>query len=319
MATLGVVIPTKNSRPLLPRHLEAMAKWIDLAAEVVVVDSFSEDGTVDFLRGQLKHPGLRVLTHPPGLYESWNFGLRSLTTDFAYVSTVGDTLTREGLLHLCETMTRLSADVVLSRPTLVTDGGRPMGEWPLPLDLILQDHAEAGPFRLKPAEMAIYAVVFSDGGMLGSSASNLYRTAFMQAHPFPVDHGPAGDGVWAAMHAFDATWAVTPMRFSTFMMHAPSHSQPRKEVRLDQTLREAVERVLAEPRAEAGWVRSAGLLDAINTTTAYLQTKGEFDARREASWPWFLNPGAWRVRQRRQRLRSALNLWKEEALLGLKS
>jgi glycosyltransferase involved in cell wall biosynthesis len=46
MLPLGVVIPTKNSMPYLPSHLEAMREWQDLAEEIVVVDSFSTDGSV---------------------------------------------------------------------------------------------------------------------------------------------------------------------------------------------------------------------------------------------------------------------------------
>jgi hypothetical protein len=66
MLPLGVVIPTKNSMPYLPRHVEGLRPWLDLAAEVVVVDSYSTDGTVDFLRANLGHPELRFTSHPPG-------------------------------------------------------------------------------------------------------------------------------------------------------------------------------------------------------------------------------------------------------------
>lgn len=198
MSTLGVLIPTRNSRLLLPRHIEALSQWIDLAAEVVVVDSDSGDGTVEFLRDHLRHAHLRFVSHPPGLYESWNYGLQNLGTDFAYISTVGDSITRSGVRHLCDTMKALSADVVLSRPTLVSEEGRPLGDWPLPLDLILQDHAVPEPFRLHGVEMAIYATLFADGGLLGSSASNLYRTAYVQAHPFPTGTVPqaTASGRW---------------------------------------------------------------------------------------------------------------------------
>ena len=65
-ASLGVLIPTRNSAALLPNHLRALSAWLDLADEVVVVDSFSTDGTGNMLRDGLKHPKLRIITHPPG-------------------------------------------------------------------------------------------------------------------------------------------------------------------------------------------------------------------------------------------------------------
>src|SRR6185437_6009820 len=100
MCALGIVLPTRNSMAYLPAHLADMAEWLDLAAEVVVVDSDSRDGTLDFIKSNLHHPGLRLLSHPPGLYESWNHGLQNLTVKHAYISTVGDTITRAGLRHL---------------------------------------------------------------------------------------------------------------------------------------------------------------------------------------------------------------------------
>lgn len=48
--TLSVVIPTYNCRPLLERHIAEMAAWLDLADEIIVVDSRSKDGTREILR-----------------------------------------------------------------------------------------------------------------------------------------------------------------------------------------------------------------------------------------------------------------------------
>ena len=64
---VGVLVPTLSCAPLLPRHLESMAQWLDLVEEVVVVDSFSKDGTLEMIKSKLRHPRLRILSHPPGL------------------------------------------------------------------------------------------------------------------------------------------------------------------------------------------------------------------------------------------------------------
>src|SRR6266496_2720475 len=101
--SLGVVMPTRNSAALLPRHIAGVRNWLDLADQVVVVDSFSTDGTLEALRREIKHPNLEFLSHPPGLYQSWNFGIQHLTTDYTYIATVGDTITKEGLRSLAAT------------------------------------------------------------------------------------------------------------------------------------------------------------------------------------------------------------------------
>jgi GT2 family glycosyltransferase len=106
MLPLGVVIPTKNSMPYLPRHVEGLRLWLDLAAEVVFVfvDSHSTDGTVDFLRANLRHPAQRFTTHPPGLSASWNHGITQISSRYACITTTRDAITRTGAGQLVETL-----------------------------------------------------------------------------------------------------------------------------------------------------------------------------------------------------------------------
>ena len=118
---IGVVLPTLNCASLLPAHLESMQPWLDLVSEIVVVDSHSNEGTVELIRERLKHPALRVHLHPRGLYQSWNFGLSRLRTKYAYISTVGDSITRAGLQHLHATAEKLDCDVVVSKPRFIAN------------------------------------------------------------------------------------------------------------------------------------------------------------------------------------------------------
>jgi len=94
MLPLGVLIPTKDSMAHLPGHVENIRQWQDLVEEIVVVDSFSKDGTLAYLKSHLSHPRLRFLTHPPGLYESWNHGIAHINASCTYIATIGDTITR---------------------------------------------------------------------------------------------------------------------------------------------------------------------------------------------------------------------------------
>src|SRR5438046_3368389 len=124
MLALGVVIPTKNSMAYLPRHVAGLQPWLELAAEVVVVDSHSTDGTVGFLRANLRHPALRFTDHPPGLYASWNHGVAEISSKYVFIATTGDTITREGVCQLVEAAESLGCDVVISKPTFCDAAGR---------------------------------------------------------------------------------------------------------------------------------------------------------------------------------------------------
>lgn len=59
---LSVLLPTLNCVHMLPAHLESMASWMDLADEIVCVDSDSVDGTPEMIRERLKRPGLRSIS-----------------------------------------------------------------------------------------------------------------------------------------------------------------------------------------------------------------------------------------------------------------
>src|SRR5579862_7515073 len=99
MEPIGVLLPSRNSMTLLPRHFETMKPWLDDVEEIVVVDSDSDDGTVEFLHRALRGRNVRFLHHSPGLYQSWNHGIEHVTSPYCYISTIGDSITREGLLH----------------------------------------------------------------------------------------------------------------------------------------------------------------------------------------------------------------------------
>ncbi|MDB6110758.1 MAG: hypothetical protein JWR69_2508, partial [Pedosphaera sp.] len=124
-ADIGVLIPTRNCASLLPGHVQSLEPWLDLAAEVVVVDSESTDGTVEFLQKHLRHPNVRFLPHPRGLYQSWNFGIRNLHPKYTYISTVGDSITRDGLMHLHQVAEEFQCDVAVSKPDFLDAEGRP--------------------------------------------------------------------------------------------------------------------------------------------------------------------------------------------------
>jgi hypothetical protein len=217
--TISVVMPTYHCRALLDAHLRAMRGWLDLATEVIVVDSRSTDGTLEFLRAELQHPGLRIIERDRGLYQSWNEGIAATTGDWVYISTAGDTLTREQLEHLREVGERLAADVVVSPPDFVHEDGRPHRDLGWPPAQLLQAFGRGRPFAIHPAATQCLAFQNCPNALLGSSASNLYRGAHLRARPFPTEYGVVGDTAWIMRYAHETRLALTPRRGSTFCIH----------------------------------------------------------------------------------------------------
>jgi glycosyltransferase involved in cell wall biosynthesis len=302
---VGVLIPTRNAMALLPKHLETIQVWIDLVEEVVVVDSHSCDGTVEFIKEKLPNRRIRFFSHPPGLYQSWNYGIKQISARYTYISTVGDGISREGLVHLMQVADQFSCDVVISPPDFVNEAGEPIpaDTWPVhriisALNLKNQTHIDA-------LIIFAFAFTFSPTAVLGSSASNLYRTAILQTYPFPTEFGTNGDGAWGLLNALRIRLGVTPRSVSYFREHAKSYPLSEyaipdmNKIMLDAGLKayEEAKKVFPKISAQDGRLN----LDYFIQTSLNLQRwRTELCRHRKLLWPWILNPAAWRARRGRK-------------------
>jgi len=237
--TLSVILPTYNCVGLMDRHLASMASWLDLADEVIAVDSRSTDGTIELIRERLRHPRLRIIERDRGLYESWNEGIVATTGQWVYISTAGDTIERDHLLHLLETAERNSADVVISPPCFVNETGDPCKDPGWPPGKIVDSADAAHPFTLTDEAAQLLAFVYFPKAILGSSASNLYRGDHLRARLFPTAFKGAGDSVWILRHAGESRLCFTPQSGSAFCIH------PKEGCHQDEQLHALAEKLEA--------------------------------------------------------------------------
>jgi len=319
---VGVLVPTLSCAPLLPRHLESMAQWLDLVEEVVVVDSFSKDGTLEMIKSKLRHPRLRILSHPPGLYQSWNLGVQQLTAKYCYISTVGDTISRDGLQHLTDAAENLECDVMMSKPVFLCMDGKKAAAPFWPVDDMIRSLQIESPQMLSRWEFLAFAAAHAGNGLLGSSASNLTRTAALAAHPFSVDFGRAGDGIWALQNCCRLDWGVTPKVCSTFLLHPKAPSQPEEDCIIhalgaDLVLREAIESELQCGQLDRATLRDLNIFALRKEMAEWLDCKRQFDRARKHWFPWIMNPRAWQTRMRRNQHARNLDRLKELVLAKL--
>jgi hypothetical protein len=324
MLPIGVLLPTRDSMAHLPGHLQGVASWLDIVEEVVVVDSHSKDATIEFLTANLRHPGLRILTHPPGLYESWNHGIAHIGSRFTYISTIGDSITRAGLEQLVETAERLQCDVLISPPQFVDETGRKVPHSPWPVHGLISDLGIAAPRVLDRITVFFYACLHalspgSFDSLLGSSASNVYRTSVLQEFPFPTDCARASDTAWSFLHSLEVNLGVTPEVCSTFLMHSRpagpdfdfyaalgdkllAHVLPFLHRELDRD---------PQARSACAAVNMNAFLDELQ---AWRRDHVLLRAGRMGRAPWFLKPSVWKARAGRTRHREHVESFKERFL-----
>lgn len=313
---IGVVVPTRNAMPWLPAHVESLQALAPHVAEIVVVDSASDDGTPAYLERHIAHPALRVLQHPPGLYPSWNHGVANVEASCTYISTVGDLVTPEGLAHLHEVLVRHEADVVVSPPRFeIAPGAEPSAEpWPI---VEILEWLDVGSPRPLHSHVAYWlAIFYMPQAVLGSAASNLFRTAFLQTAPFPADCGAAGDTAWTLAHGLRAAFAITPRRCASYLYQPGSAMTRKPPSGLMRTLRTIAARALESALAgldpsDEGEARALLSLRKLLARAEAVEAekvahRAVLEATRANGAPWFLSPRAWRARAGRNRGRRAI-------------
>lgn len=307
-----MLLPTRNSMPYVRAHLERLRLWIDLVEEVIVVDSESTDGTAQYLRDELAGPKLKFFNHSPGLYESWNFGIARASARYTYISTIGDGVDRDGLVHLVEVADQEGADVVISPPRFIHSSRRApkAGEWPI--HWLIENARLTEPCRIPAAQAFLITEMFAPSGILGSSASNLYRTGVIQRYPFPVHFGHQGDTAWALENALRVRWAATPRVLSDFVIHGPPEGKSRETVcglktRLFELAEQSWETYEKEiPPGKGAYPASDLHLDLKSILSKLTPLEDKLKQLREGAILWCLRPSAWLVRRKRNLLRLAL-------------
>jgi glycosyltransferase involved in cell wall biosynthesis len=200
-------------------HLASMAEWLDLAQEIIVVDSHSADGTLDFILAHLHHPDLRVIQRDRGLYASWNAGIAATRGRWVYISTAGDTIERNHLLHLMALGEAAHADAVVSAPRFVGEDGQPREDLHWPPSALLDEFGTGRAFWFDPWAAQYLAFLYCPQSLLGSSASNVYRGDHLRSRPFPCEYGGAGDTGWIMRYAAETRLCLTPAIGSAFCIH----------------------------------------------------------------------------------------------------
>ncbi len=297
---LALLLPVYNCRPLLERHMDGLRACLDLIDEVVVIDSDSGDGSAAFLAENLSPPCLRVVNHPRGLYASWNAGLALIRSKRVLIATAGDVMSRQGLAHLLETAETADADVTLSPPRICDADGTPnpqLHAWPI--HEVLHAHPHSGPFTPGAPQLARWTMHFGGlcAGMLGSSASNLYRTRLLQQHPFPLDCGQAGDVAWGLRHLIHARVVITPEHCADFVLHTRPPGTSDAYARIQKQL--FTHAALACGIEAESWIRQFRTYRDLE-----LQCQSNLRrCRRQMGRAWLFYPPAWRNKIARNRYR----------------
>ena len=124
----------------------------------------------------------------------------------------------------------MNVDVIVSPPRCINEGGSSADFRVFPVHNIVDVSTLSEPLTLKPWLAYLMATGFSIESFLGSSASNLYRTACLKREPFPTEFGKAGDSAWFRRNVLRFKFALTPMICADFLLHQDHKKRPHGEI-----------------------------------------------------------------------------------------
>lgn len=192
-----IIIPTLNCREKLINHINKSQEWLPYVTEIIAIDSSSTDGTWEALHERLTPLGAKIISTGPGLYQAWNHGVDLATQPILYFSTIGDIISKEELFRLYDIISTKSLDLLIAPPRMIDESGMEIKSTKWPIHYITNRLPDDKILELDPKEKLLLASAFLPESIIGSSASNMYRSDILKQNPFPVEFGHQGDVAWA--------------------------------------------------------------------------------------------------------------------------
>lgn len=218
---ITALIPIFECADRLPAHINFLRISRPIFSDFVWVVTPGRDESHRLAQEAQRELGGKYLVVPPGLYQAWNAGVREICSEFTYISTVGETASAEGLGRLRTALQDLEADVAFSPPLLPEErrARRQLLRWPI-FTFRRDLHDRAGKV-LSPLFIAKAQAVAGIFSLLGSCASCLFRTDYLQAHPFPTNFFHYGDSAWVYQNFRQAKFVYLKKPLATFAVHGP--------------------------------------------------------------------------------------------------
>ena len=288
---LSILVPAYQCAERFPSHVDFLRKLRTHAAELIWAVTESPDGTQELARRAHAELGGKFLITPPGLYASWNAGIGEVTSEFLYISTVGETITTEGIGRMLSLLQEHRAQVCFSPPEILPADPKSLHStrhWPVFRFAALLAAYEG---RVVPVStLAALQAVSGISGLLGSCASCLFATATLQNAPMPVDFLHYGDTAWFYFNLCQIRTVYHGRSCSTFHVHDFS----RRKIR-PSDLDRCIDRLCIDYRQRQPTSPLPALLKAFQharAVTDHLREPHPFRC-------WWLNPDAWYWRFRR--------------------
>jgi glycosyltransferase involved in cell wall biosynthesis len=252
---VSICMPTLNARAFLVERMDSILNQTETDWELIVCDSYSDDGTWEYLQTFVADSRVKLFRVPKaGLYAGWNECLRKAKGDFIYIATADDTMRPDCLYTLAVPLTADSSiSLAIGHVEQIDAAGLPMSAVKRGIHQFLSTWQELPAIRLTGPAVFLLLAAFDWG--LGSVTGFMFRRSLLdKVGYFPTDLGFLGDAEWTlrAVLTGDIVWLNQIV--ATWRWHPTQASRQKNKLLEAWCFREALRRVLDDP--------SSGIPDA---------------------------------------------------------
>ena len=237
--------------------------------ELIICDSYSDDGSWEFFQKFKGDPRIRMYQVPKeGIYAGWNECLRRCTGKYIQIATSDDTAEPEFLETLLKPLERLSQlKLAFCNFRYIDEHGIEL-ESPAnfrPQRQFFAEWLDVPSIRNGQTEFLLHATVGMTWVTMGSVM--FHRSLVDEIGHFRTDRGSTSDMEWGLRASLCTDFGFMPQRLVTWRIHAGQSTQKSQidSIQYGRLLLENIESVLKDPQSRVpfAWQAVSGWKHAI--------------------------------------------------------
>lgn len=221
---ISICLPTLNARAFLEERMDSILCQTVTDWELIVCDSYSSDGTWEYLLQFASDPRIHLHQVPKeGLYAGWNECLRRAKGEYVYVATADDTMEPNCLEHLQRALeSHPDVDLALSEVRRMDDRGNTLNLQRADIWRMLEP--QEGRCERVPGSSFFLLLCGLAQGFGSVTGLLVRRRLFEKTGPFPTDQSFLGDCEWALKAVLHSDVLIVPGLLATWRRHGDQAS-----------------------------------------------------------------------------------------------
>ncbi len=244
---ISICLPNLNHRRFLEERMETILAQTVKDWELIICDSYSNDGSWDFFQKFKGDPRIRMEQVPrEGVYAGWNECLRRARGKYVYIATSDDTASPsllETLVLPLERRTELKVSICDFLE--IDEHGRPLENQTRAANRIFGDSMNTRCLRNGKAEFLLHSCY---GTLWRTMTSVLFRRELLtEIGLFRQDQLSFADEEWALRASLASDIAYSPQALATWRVHDSQLTPRNGNSRQDLIVYHSLRSLLADP------------------------------------------------------------------------